>query len=139
MGAGAVPLLRMAPRWARSDAERRRTRMTVAPISCARRSRAALLPRRPGRSWDRRAEAEWNEKFAAYEQQYSGTRRELSPPRGGELPPGWDANIPHNRPPMQRPPPPRRLGENESAGDSAADGHPTRGANETAVGARRRI
>jgi transketolase len=42
----------------------------------------------------RQAEAEWNEKFAAYEQQYPELARELSLLITGELPPGWDANIP---------------------------------------------
>ncbi len=42
----------------------------------------------------RQAEAEWNEKFAAYEQQYPELARELRLLIAGELPPGWDANIP---------------------------------------------
>lgn len=42
----------------------------------------------------RQAEAEWNEKFAAYEQQYPELARELRLLITGELPPGWDANIP---------------------------------------------
>ena len=40
------------------------------------------------------AEAEWNEKFTAYEQQYPELARELRLLISGELPPGWDANIP---------------------------------------------
>jgi transketolase len=40
------------------------------------------------------AEAEWNEKFAAYEQQYPELARELHLLIAGELPPGWDTNIP---------------------------------------------
>ena len=40
------------------------------------------------------AEAEWNEKFAAYEQQYPALARELRLLITGELPPGWDANMP---------------------------------------------
>lgn len=40
------------------------------------------------------AEADWNEKFAAYEQQYPELARELRLLIAGELPPGWDANIP---------------------------------------------
>ena len=40
------------------------------------------------------AEADWNEKFAAYEQQYPELARELRLLIVGELPPGWDANIP---------------------------------------------
>lgn len=40
------------------------------------------------------AEAGWNEKFAAYEQQYPELARELRLLIAGELPPGWDANIP---------------------------------------------
>lgn len=43
----------------------------------------------------RQAEADWNEKFAAYEQQYPELARELRLLIAGELPPGWDANIPH--------------------------------------------
>jgi transketolase len=39
-------------------------------------------------------EAEWNRKFAAYEQQYPELSRELRLLIAGELPPGWDANIP---------------------------------------------
>ena len=39
-------------------------------------------------------EADWNEKFAAYEQQYPELARELRLLIAGELPPGWDANIP---------------------------------------------
>jgi transketolase len=42
----------------------------------------------------RQAEAEWNEKFAAYEQQYPELARELRLLIAGELPPGWDMNIP---------------------------------------------
>ena len=42
----------------------------------------------------RQAEAEWNEKFAAYEQQYPELARELRLLIAGELPPGWGANIP---------------------------------------------
>jgi transketolase len=37
---------------------------------------------------------EWNEKLAAYEQQYPDLARELRLLIAGELPPGWDANIP---------------------------------------------
>ena len=40
------------------------------------------------------AEAEWNEKFSAYEQQYPEQAGELRLLIAGELPPGWDANIP---------------------------------------------
>ncbi|MEO5956640.1 MAG: transketolase C-terminal domain-containing protein, partial [Nitrospiraceae bacterium] len=40
------------------------------------------------------AEAEWNEKFAAYEQQYPEQAGELRLLIAGDLPPGWDANIP---------------------------------------------
>ncbi len=40
------------------------------------------------------AEAEWNEKFSAYEQQYPEQARDLRLLIAGELPPGWDANIP---------------------------------------------
>jgi transketolase len=40
------------------------------------------------------AEAGWNEKFAAYEQQYPELARELRLLIAGELSPGWDANIP---------------------------------------------
>ncbi|MBU6480159.1 MAG: transketolase [Nitrospirae bacterium] len=40
------------------------------------------------------AEAEWNEKFTAYEQQYPELARELRLLISGELPLGWDANIP---------------------------------------------
>jgi transketolase len=43
------------------------------------------------RGWQ--AEAEWNEKFAAYGQQYPELARELRLLIAGELPPGWDANI----------------------------------------------
>ena len=43
----------------------------------------------------RQAEAEWNEKFAAYKQRYPELARELRLLIKGELPPGWDANIPH--------------------------------------------
>jgi transketolase len=42
----------------------------------------------------RQAEAEWNEKFSAYEQQYPELACELRLLIAGELPPGWDANIP---------------------------------------------
>ncbi len=42
----------------------------------------------------RQAEAEWNEKFTAYEQQYPELARELRLLIAGDLPPGWDANIP---------------------------------------------
>jgi len=42
----------------------------------------------------RQAEAEWNQKFAAYEQQYPELARELRLLIAGELPPGWGANIP---------------------------------------------
>ena len=40
------------------------------------------------------AEVEWNEKFAAYEQQYPELTDELRLLIAGELPPGWDANMP---------------------------------------------
>jgi transketolase len=40
------------------------------------------------------AETEWNEKFAAYEQQYPELAHELRLLINGELPPGWDQNIP---------------------------------------------
>ncbi|WHZ14378.1 MAG: Transketolase [Nitrospira sp.] len=40
------------------------------------------------------AEAEWNEKFAAYEQQYPTLARELRLLIEGVPPPGWDANMP---------------------------------------------
>lgn len=40
------------------------------------------------------AEAEWNEKFAAYEQQYPELAHELRFLITGELASGWDANIP---------------------------------------------
>ncbi|MBU6433169.1 MAG: transketolase [Nitrospirae bacterium] len=40
------------------------------------------------------AEAEWNEKFTAYEQQYPELARELRLLISGELPLGWDANVP---------------------------------------------
>jgi transketolase len=40
------------------------------------------------------AETEWNEKFAAYEQQYPELAHELRLLINGELPPGWDANLP---------------------------------------------
>ena len=39
-------------------------------------------------------EAEWHEKFAAYEQQYPEQARELRLLIAGELPPGWDVNMP---------------------------------------------
>ena len=42
----------------------------------------------------RLAEAEWHQKFAAYEQQYSALARELRLLIAGELPLGWDANMP---------------------------------------------
>lgn len=42
----------------------------------------------------RQAEAEWNEKFSAYEQQYPELARELRFLIKGELPSGWDANMP---------------------------------------------
>jgi len=42
----------------------------------------------------RQAEAEWNEKFEAYEQQYPELARELRLLISGELPLGWDTNIP---------------------------------------------
>ena len=42
----------------------------------------------------RQAEAEWQEKFAAYEQQYPELARELCQLIKGELPLGWDANVP---------------------------------------------
>lgn len=44
------------------------------------------------RGWQ--AEAEWNAKFAVYERQYPELARELRLLIMGELPPGWDANIP---------------------------------------------
>jgi transketolase len=40
------------------------------------------------------AEAAWSAQFSAYEQQYSDLARELRQLINGELPPGWDANIP---------------------------------------------
>ncbi|ULA70059.1 MAG: Transketolase [Nitrospira sp.] len=40
------------------------------------------------------AEAEWNEKFAAYEQQYPTLAQELRLLIKGVPPPGWDANMP---------------------------------------------
>ena len=40
------------------------------------------------------AEAEWNEKFVAYEQHYPELARELRLLIAGELPPGWDARMP---------------------------------------------
>ena len=42
----------------------------------------------------RQAEAEWHQKFAAYEQQYPALACELGLLIAGELPPGWDANLP---------------------------------------------
>ncbi|MEO8048424.1 MAG: transketolase [Nitrospirota bacterium] len=42
----------------------------------------------------RQAEVEWNEKFAAYEQQYPELARELRLLITGELPLDWDTNIP---------------------------------------------
>lgn len=42
----------------------------------------------------RQTEADWNEKFAAYEQQYPELARELRLLIAGELPPGWDATMP---------------------------------------------
>ena len=42
----------------------------------------------------RLAEAEWHQKFAAYEQQYPALACELRLLITGELPPGWDANFP---------------------------------------------
>jgi transketolase len=42
----------------------------------------------------RLAEAEWHEKFAAYEQQYPALARELRLLIAGELPQGWDVNMP---------------------------------------------
>ncbi|MEO8341142.1 MAG: transketolase C-terminal domain-containing protein, partial [Nitrospirota bacterium] len=42
----------------------------------------------------RQAEAEWNEKFAAYEQRYPELARELRLLIAGELPPGWDSQMP---------------------------------------------
>jgi transketolase len=43
----------------------------------------------------RLAEAEWHQKFAAYEQQYPALACELGLLIAGELPPGWAANLPH--------------------------------------------
>jgi transketolase len=43
----------------------------------------------------RQAEAEWNANFSAYEKQYPELARELHQLITGELPPNWDANIPH--------------------------------------------
>jgi transketolase len=40
-------------------------------------------------------EAAWSAQFAAYEQQYPELARELCQLINGELPPGWDANLPH--------------------------------------------
>ncbi|MGE0826182.1 MAG: transketolase [Candidatus Binatia bacterium] len=40
------------------------------------------------------AEAEWNTKFSAYEQRYPEPARELRQLMTGELPQGWDADIP---------------------------------------------
>jgi transketolase len=42
----------------------------------------------------RKAEAEWNEKFAAYEQHYPALARELRLLIAGALPPGWDERMP---------------------------------------------
>src|SRR4029077_21244552 len=42
----------------------------------------------------RQAEAEWNEKFAAYEQRYPELARELRLLIAGELPRSWDAKMP---------------------------------------------
>jgi len=42
----------------------------------------------------RQAEAEWNAKFALYETQYPELAHELCLLINGELPPGWDTNIP---------------------------------------------
>jgi transketolase len=41
------------------------------------------------------AEAAWNAQFAAYAQHYPELAHELRQLINGELPPGWDANIPH--------------------------------------------
>ena len=42
----------------------------------------------------RLAEAEWHQKFAAYEQQHPALARELRLLIAGELPQGWDVNMP---------------------------------------------
>lgn len=42
----------------------------------------------------RQAEAEWHAKFASYEKQYPELARELRLLLKGDLPPGWDVNIP---------------------------------------------
>ncbi len=41
-----------------------------------------------------KAEAEWNAKFSAYEMQYPELAHELRQLINGDLPPGWDADIP---------------------------------------------
>jgi transketolase len=42
----------------------------------------------------KQAEAEWDDKFAAYEQKYPELARELRQMINGELPEGWDADLP---------------------------------------------
>jgi transketolase len=42
----------------------------------------------------KRAEAEWKERFAAYEKAYPDLAREFQQAMRGELPTGWDADIP---------------------------------------------
>jgi transketolase len=46
----------------------------------------------------KQAEAEWNDKFAAYEQEYPELARELNQMIRGELPKGWDADLPEFAP-----------------------------------------
>ena len=66
----------------------------------ARRTAVSLCPRKPSNIFARpstvavEAEAEWNAKFAAYEKQYPELARELRQLINGELPQGWDADIP---------------------------------------------
>ena len=43
----------------------------------------------------RQAETAWDAQFVAYEQQYPELARELRQLINGELPPGWDADLPH--------------------------------------------
>jgi transketolase len=54
----------------------------------------ALACRREAVGRGQKAEAEWQEKFAAYARQFPELAKELEQAIGGELPDGWDAGIP---------------------------------------------
>lgn len=63
---------------------------------------AALAHFRKAVECGNQAEKEWEERFSAYEQSFPDLARELHQIMQGELPEGWDVDIPEFPPPMQR-------------------------------------